>query len=484
VVTIGMRGIEDIIQQSDSELRRFEQRLRFPPIMEELFNVYYHQRSLSVLRVALVLAFLLYAGFGVLDIYMAPKSVHAIWIIRFAVVCPAIGLLFLMTFMRMFHSVKSLAVSLVVLLMGYGIIGMLVIADDPDTGQLYYAGLILVIMWACVLMRMRFRNASIVCWLIVLGYEYTAVVFLNMLESEGTVKIFISNNFFFISANIIGMISSYLIERSARRDFVNGLLLEERSRNIEFEKNELKSRDERIHKELVMARNIQQQLIPSRQPRDNIGSLYVPMEMVGGDFYDFIQFREENLIGIFISDVTGHGISSSLITAMIKSIILQAYSLKNDPAALLLHINRLLVNQTGGKFITAFYGIYDYRSGTMTYANAGHNPPYIITAGKAGILTVDACFPLAAFNGDDLKRFDKLYRNDTVTLQRGSKFFLYTDGFQEVPWPGGDEGIAGFLQSIHGLPCGEFIQTLHERLVKVNGTDMFQDDICLICIDV
>ncbi|MEI7652004.1 MAG: DUF1501 domain-containing protein, partial [Verrucomicrobiota bacterium] len=83
------------------------------------------------------------------------------------------------------------------------------------------------------------------------------------------------------------------------------------------------------------------------------------MEEVGGDFYDFINFRDSEKIGIFISDVSGHGVPAAFITSMIKTTILQSGERKENPAELLTYINDLLHNQTGGNFITTFYGIFN-----------------------------------------------------------------------------------------------------------------------------
>ena len=103
------------------------------------------------------------------------------------------------------------------------------------------------------------------------------------------------------------------------------------------------------------------------------------MEAVGGDFYDFIEFRESKDIGIFVSDVSGHGVHAAFITSMIKTIILQAGLIRNNPAGLLRYLNTILYGITADNFITAFYGIYNPLNHSITYASAGHNPPHVIS---------------------------------------------------------------------------------------------------------
>ncbi len=160
----------------------------------------------------------------------------------------------------------------------------------------------------------------------------------------------------------------------------------ERTSELEIERNKLKTRNEIMENELALARRIQEQLIPVQQPADFIYSLYKPMDQVGGDFYDFIRFRDSELIGIFLSDVSGHGVPAAFITSMVKTIIMQAGESKGNPAELLLNINTILYNQTDGNFVTVFYGIYNPADNSLLYSNAGHNPPMIITDGAINYL--------------------------------------------------------------------------------------------------
>jgi len=102
--------------------------------------------------------------------------------------------------------------------------------------------------------------------------------------------------------------------------------------DLNFERNKLQERNQIIEKDLKLEQRIQKQLIPQKNLYLFIDVLYKPMEAVGGDFYDFISFRETNTVGIFISDVSGHGAHAAFITSMIKTLILQAGSARNNPA--------------------------------------------------------------------------------------------------------------------------------------------------------
>ncbi len=166
-----------------------------------------------------------------------------------------------------------------------------------------------------------------------------------------------------------------------------GEMVQERTRELNEERDRLKLRNDTIEEELAMARKIQQQLVPDASPVPYLHAIYKSMESVGGDFFDFIRFRDSRRLGIFISDVTGHGVPAALITSMIKSMILQAGSHRADPAEFLSYLNGLLVHRTGGNFVTAFYGVFDPDRRTITYSNAGHYPPYL--ADGDGVVTLE-----------------------------------------------------------------------------------------------
>ena len=114
-----------------------------------------------------------------------------------------------------------------------------------------------------------------------------------------------------------------------------------------------------------MAREVQRKLIPVGPPWERIAFRYMPMMKVGGDYFDFIRFREADRIGIFISDVCGHGVPSALIASMVKSVVLKTGDERTDPAQFLFGLNKTLFGNTGAMFVTALYGIFDRRDKNM-----------------------------------------------------------------------------------------------------------------------
>jgi signal transduction histidine kinase len=195
-------------------------RLRFTDDLAPSFAEYHAGHSLPLARFALVLALLLYALFGVLDLYVAPGVAQWIWLIRYAVFCPAALAALGLTFTRCFRPVMQPVLSVVAAVAGLGIVAMIAIAG-PAVGHLYYAGLLLVVAWAYTVLPLRFSYATTVCLAIMAGYEAVAV-WLRPPPPE----ILINNNFFFLSAVIIGMVAGYTMERGLRTDFLQRRVIE------------------------------------------------------------------------------------------------------------------------------------------------------------------------------------------------------------------------------------------------------------------
>lgn len=109
----------------------------------------------------------------------------------------------------------------VVAVSGLGIVAMISITRETEFGnRFYFTGLILISMWAYGLLRMRFWYAVLANLIIMVGYEYATIGIKQLLESETGIVIFIMHNFFFLGANVIGMFTSYTLERYTRRDFL------------------------------------------------------------------------------------------------------------------------------------------------------------------------------------------------------------------------------------------------------------------------
>ncbi len=184
------------------------------------FNDFY-MSSLSIVRIALLLGIALYSLFGFLDLWIVPLHKTAVWVIRYAIVCPALIIVLVISFTVWFKKYMQFFLSIVGFMAGVGIVSMVGISVENELGfKFYYAGLMLVLMWVYTLVRLQFKYATTISWLITVSYEINAIYVNRLLETPENFIVFINNNFFFIGANIIGMFACFTIEWYMRKNFL------------------------------------------------------------------------------------------------------------------------------------------------------------------------------------------------------------------------------------------------------------------------
>ncbi len=196
----------------ESTMRRLS--LCFSGTTEQQFRTAWLQKSLAQIRVTLIVGAVFYGAFGVLDFVLAPAVAPALWALRFGAIVPLSLALIGFTLVPRFHDLVEPLVALWVLLAGLGIVAMIAVVPG-EVGQSYYAGLILVFIVGYTWARVRFAWASLVGWLIVAAYEVVAV---GLVDTP--TQVLVSNNFFFVGANVLGMLACYSGERYARKDFL------------------------------------------------------------------------------------------------------------------------------------------------------------------------------------------------------------------------------------------------------------------------
>jgi two-component system cell cycle sensor histidine kinase/response regulator CckA len=200
--------------------------LSFSGNLEEAFLEDYCKNSLSLVRFSLMIGIMMYGFFGILDAQLVPDMKEQLWTIRFAVVCPVLLAVILFSYSSHFKKYFQLVVSIAMVMAGLGIIAMISIIPPP-VNYSYYAGLILVFIWGYTFTRVRFVWATTAGWIIVAFYEIGAIWITNTPN-----PILMSNNFFFIGANLVGMFSGYYIEHYARRGFYLAYLLEQEQKKL------------------------------------------------------------------------------------------------------------------------------------------------------------------------------------------------------------------------------------------------------------
>jgi serine phosphatase RsbU (regulator of sigma subunit)/anti-sigma regulatory factor (Ser/Thr protein kinase) len=195
---------------------------------------------------------------------------------------------------------------------------------------------------------------------------------------------------------------------------------------------------QRLRKELQVAQEIQQMLLPADFPHVEgyeIASFYEAAKEVGGDLFDFVDV-DEDTIGICIADVSGKGIPGSLIMTMIRTALrLEARGNKN-PADVLARVNKFVTDDMKrGMFVTMFYLVLDSRNRIIHYASAGHNP-MILFRGKTKqtYYLNPSGFPVG-IQLPDISLFDQKIEQDSIRLREDDLLVLYTDGITEAMNP-------------------------------------------------
>jgi hypothetical protein len=203
-------------------------RLYFPKEIEEQFQEDYYKNTRSSTRIALILGLLLYSLFGVLDIYAVPISRDMVWFIRYAIVAPVIIFVLIASYLGLLQKHVQTLLSIVIAVSGLGIVAMIAVTREAELGnRFYFTGLILISMWAYGLLRLRFWYAVLVNLIILVGYEYAGLAVEHLLGSETGLVLFIMHNSFFLGANVIGIFTSYTLERYSRRQFLQKYTFQE-----------------------------------------------------------------------------------------------------------------------------------------------------------------------------------------------------------------------------------------------------------------
>ena len=188
------------------------------------------------------------------------------------------------------------------------------------------------------------------------------------------------------------------------------------------------ARDVQIRTQMDVATKIQQGVVPDKygikgKEYDAFGASF-PAKQVGGDFYD-IFFLNENKLCAIIGDISGKGISAALFMMLVKSSIREKIRAGIGVAKALNETNDYICSSnTECMFATIFALIMDLDTGKVTYANAGHNPP-IILSDETRVLNVKSGIVLGLFDDMNIKE-------ETLFLKEGEGIFLYTDGITEA----------------------------------------------------
>ena len=263
---------------------------------------------------------------------------------------------------------------------------------------------------------------------------------------------------------------------------------------------ELSRRNKQMQEDIRMACETQMMLLPQQYPSfpptvpSKESALrfihrYQPTAALGGDFFDVLALSDTRA-GVFICDVMGCGVRAALVTAILRSLVVQLTAIADDPGAFLMGINRSLLSilhQAGTPvFASAFYVVVDVAKGEMWYANAGHPAPFALrrASGRVERLNAGGTKPGPALGLLE----DAQYPITHSPLAEKDLVFLFTDGLYEV-----DDGdaeqfgqtrLALAVEKRGQLPATELFDGLMTEIQEFSHTKEFTDDVCLLGVEV
>jgi sigma-B regulation protein RsbU (phosphoserine phosphatase) len=233
---------------------------------------------------------------------------------------------------------------------------------------------------------------------------------------------------------------------------------------------------ERLSRELEIAREVQQRLLPQTLPEIaglDYAGICRPALGVGGDYYDFLALPDGNL-GIAVGDVSGKGVPAALLMASLQASLRgQAILGSTDLATLMSNLNRLICDATqDNRFATFFYGQYEPRTRRLTYVNAGHDPPMLFRG--AEVIRLETGGMIVGWLPD------AVYTQQTLELEPGDLLVAFTDGISEAQnadqqeW--GEQRLMEVAARARDLPAEDLLRhILAEADAFVAGAPQYDD---------
>jgi phosphoserine phosphatase RsbU/P len=265
-----------------------------------------------------------------------------------------------------------------------------------------------------------------------------------------------------------------------------GLVDELRAKILQLEQAQVELvQKERLERELELARQVQQSVLPVTFPPApglQFSALNEPARQVGGDFYD-VFVPGEGKLGLVIGDVSDKGMPAALFMALTRSLILAEARREASPRVVLENVNRLL-QELGqpNQFVTVFYGVVDPATRLLTYSRAGHDRPVLLRHGKLQTLGGQGAV-LGVLEDDELNLSE-----EQIELAPGDCLVMYTDGLTDVLSPAGEffelPRLQQLLIDVAGLEAKELCQAVFDGLRDYQaGAEQF-DDMTLLVMQV
>lgn len=292
----------------------------------------------------------------------------------------------------------------------------------------------------------------------------------------------------------LGLIGVQTLVRLQTRLFLQSI------EELEEKQADIDRRHRQMVEELRIARELQLALLPRstrtlppgspvKSAAVRVLSRYVPLEQVGGDFYEIVPISERAL-GALIVDVAGHGVQAALVTALLRGLIHEHVESMRRPGELLTGINEslhsILDDGRIATFATAFAMVVDLDAGVLRHASAGHPSPLLLRRDEPAPVPLDRDpgsneGVLGLLPGTRFPTYE-------TPLQRGDAVLLFTDGLFELKRLGGthlgEEGLRRLAGSLAGLRGEPLLDGLLESVRSFSSSGTFQDDVCLLSVEV
>jgi sigma-B regulation protein RsbU (phosphoserine phosphatase) len=239
---------------------------------------------------------------------------------------------------------------------------------------------------------------------------------------------------------------------------------------------------EEDRREMEQARDIQRALLPRSIPSIegiDIAGIWKPAKAVSGDYYDVLPIGG-NKTAICIGDVSGKGMPAALLMANVQAAV-KAFAPQNvSPAELCRRVNRILCgNASDGRYMSFFYGVFDQSVRQFAYTCAGHNPPILIRKDGSEVRLTEGGTLLGIFADSD-------YEIGEVTLGRGDRLVLFTDGVTEAIGADeefGEERLLGIIRKSGDSSAAALAGSIIDAVSGFSG-NTFHDDLTLVALRV
>ncbi|MGB8982583.1 MAG: PP2C family protein-serine/threonine phosphatase [Anaerolineales bacterium] len=241
----------------------------------------------------------------------------------------------------------------------------------------------------------------------------------------------------------------------------------------------------RLESELELSQVVQRALLPQRMPEIKgveLAAFSRPSEIIGGDYFDFFQFRD-GTHGLVIADVSGHGVSAGMLMSSLQMAIRTMAPETDSPAEVLERINRFYIHNIHfTTFVTVFLACFDPNTLTLSYVNAGHNPPAVRRRSDGTITWLKPTAPAIGLAEEFHPRVE------SISFAEGDSLLLYTDGVTEVLNIGnemfGQERLAELVQQYADRPAPDLLQAVRQALSTFGGNQPLVDDVTMVALKV